>query len=129
MSSIAEAALKNPRKIKEEARQKKVLEDYNKAREKSTYHWVDVQLLLASGLRRNNEIRSFATRCHDKNINKQTPQLIVERDRLLAKYLPQLQEAGLVSMYSMTYIHTIVKANPEDKELQAFWLDFVRRRF
>eukprot|EP00956_Cyclotella_meneghiniana_P033362 scaffold95346_cov32-Cyclotella_meneghiniana.AAC.1 len=70
MSSIAEAVLKNPRKTKEEARQKKVLEAYNKAREKSVYRGVDVTLLLASGLRGNGEIRAFATRCHDKNINK-----------------------------------------------------------
>eukprot|EP00956_Cyclotella_meneghiniana_P025720 scaffold54288_cov61-Cyclotella_meneghiniana.AAC.1 len=125
MSSIAETVIKKPRKSKEEARQKKLLEEYNKAREKSVYHWVDVSLLLASGLRPNSEIRAFAARCHEKNVNKRTPKLIEDRDRLLRKYLPQLREAGLLPAYSTSYIYSvIVKGSPDDEELQAFWADY-----
>ena len=125
MSSIAETVIKNPRKSKEEARQKKALEEYNKARERSFYHWVDVSLLLASGLRRNDDVRAFAARCHETNINKRTAKFIEDRDRLLEKYLPQLREAGLLPSYSTSYIHTVlVKGSPEDEELQAFWADY-----
>ena len=125
MSSIGETVIKNPRKTKEKARQKKALEEYNKAREKSGYHWVDVTLLLASDLRRKEDIRAFEIRCRQKDANKRTSQLIEDRDRLLRKYLPRLREAGLLPIYSTSYIHTvIVKGSPDDEELQAFWADY-----
>ena len=116
MSSIAHSVLNNPRKAKADARRKKALEEYHKAQEKSVYHWVDVTLI-ASGFRHSDEIRAFTNRCRDGSVNKRTPQIIEERDRLLSKYLPQLQTAGLVPTYTTSYIHTVVKEYPDDEEV------------
>eukprot|EP00956_Cyclotella_meneghiniana_P001085 scaffold1265_cov38-Cyclotella_meneghiniana.AAC.12 len=127
MSSIADSVLNNPRKAKADARRKKALEEYHKAQEKSVYHWVDVTLI-ASGFRHNDEIRAFTNRCRDGSVNKRTPQIIEERDRLLSKYLPQLQTAGLVPTYTTSYIHTVVKEYPDDEELQAFWADYCQMK-
>eukprot|EP00956_Cyclotella_meneghiniana_P022761 scaffold43409_cov41-Cyclotella_meneghiniana.AAC.10 len=79
MSSIAYSVLTNPRKAKAEARQKKALEEYHKAENKSVYHWVDITLI-ESGFNHNDEVRAFANWCRSGRIKKTTPQVIEERE-------------------------------------------------